>query len=70
MLFTNKTVDSVMAVFTRAIADLELVAKRQKQEASNQASIAVAAAQKGEAATLEAERAEKIIVKLSNLIGE
>jgi hypothetical protein len=65
----KKTVDSVMAVFTKTITELEKLGEQHVLEAQRQNDIAKKAAAAKEAAGEEASRAFKLRDKLANLIN-
>lgn len=66
----KKTIDSVMSVFTKTIAELEKLGEQHANEASRQKEIAQAALAKKDEAGREANRAFALRDKLSNLISE
>lgn len=66
----KKTVNSVMNVFTTAIADLRQVATEQVDEAEAQGVVIAQAQAAREAALAEANRAIAVASKLSAIVGE
>ena len=63
-----KSVDSVMSVFHRTIADLEQVAQEQQALVAQNQEAAKRAQQAAEAAKAEGERAQKVRSQLQSLL--
>lgn len=64
-----KTVDSVMATFNTAIANLEAVATAQTLEATRQAEVKAAAEAAEKAAWAEVKRADSIVGKMKAIFA-
>lgn len=70
ILAKKPTVDSVLAVFKKTIADLQNVGDAAVREGQNQTQVILEAEEKKQQAEKEAARAFAIQSKLFNLIGE
>lgn len=69
MFAPKKTVNSILAAFTKTIEDLESVEQSSKQEATNKAEQAAQLTKEAGAATDEAKRARSVADNLRSIIN-
>lgn len=66
-LVPKKTVDGVMSIFTKAVKDLALVQEQQSADAQRFAELAKSATASAQASQKEAERAQHLSSKLTEM---